>query len=438
MIIDQRIFSSLDQSESGTFNYVEPDRFRSLDKIVDSDQTIIARGSGLSYIAASFGESSTSVGMKFFNKILAFDGQTITVQAGASVWEVQKFLLSHGKTLPVQPGYPRISIGGCIACNVHGKNQYVEGLFCDWVTELWIQSPEGAQINTKKGEFMFDCTSGGFGLTGVIICASIHVHGLKGTSIIEEHIPTANLVETVDILFENSEKKDLLYSWNNLTKPGLNYGAGFVIAGSYSKEIPPIHNEKCYPLIGEPNKYKWPLINSLSIPFINMMYQRINARKKNLHRSIYEYSYPAASQGFYFDLFGRQGFFEIQALIPRSNWALYASRLERLQQSYGQKIALASIKLFKGPRKKLHFSGDGISIAIDLSRSKNSLAFAKKLDEINSEMGAISCIHKDSRLDLQTVRDQYGKGYDEFKDQLKSLNLKGKYKSQLATRLDLI
>ena len=77
-------------------------------------------------MAASYGDDVVSLSMKHFKRILDFsvEKRTVTVEAGIMIGELQDFLLPHRLMLPVLPGHPQISVGGCIACNVHGKNTF--------------------------------------------------------------------------------------------------------------------------------------------------------------------------------------------------------------------------------------------------------------------------------------------------------------------------
>src|SRR4051812_45723082 len=115
----KRKFVSLDRHSVCWGDYDEPDRYREL-LSVKADSPLIARGAGLSYVAASFDDGVRSIGLRQFNRILAFDAaeRWIEVEAGISLGELYDFCSHHGLALPVQPGHPQITIGGCIAGNV--------------------------------------------------------------------------------------------------------------------------------------------------------------------------------------------------------------------------------------------------------------------------------------------------------------------------------
>src|SRR5688572_15787363 len=92
-----------------------PDRYRHL-QALGSGQRRSVLGGGYSYAAAGFGaEESLVQDCRAFDRILAFDeGQgLLECEAGTTLGKVHAVAGPRGWYLPVQPGYPRITIGGC-------------------------------------------------------------------------------------------------------------------------------------------------------------------------------------------------------------------------------------------------------------------------------------------------------------------------------------
>ncbi|MBK7593148.1 MAG: FAD-binding oxidoreductase [Betaproteobacteria bacterium] len=73
--------------------------------------------------------------MSSFNRVLAFDRdqRTVRVEARLTVGDLLVWAGRNGLSFPVLPGYPLITVGGCIAADVHGKNPLRDGTFSDWV-----------------------------------------------------------------------------------------------------------------------------------------------------------------------------------------------------------------------------------------------------------------------------------------------------------------
>ena len=122
--------SSFDRQFRARCRMQRPDRYRLIEAL-PRDAQRIARGSGVSYVAASFGADAISQSLEAFDRVLAFDETTgrLEVEAGARIGDVQRFALARGWYLPVAPGHPAATIGGCIAADVHGKNPARDGTF---------------------------------------------------------------------------------------------------------------------------------------------------------------------------------------------------------------------------------------------------------------------------------------------------------------------
>src|SRR5262245_10379604 len=122
-------FASMDQQTIVVGEYAEPSSYEQLGAII-ANGPVIARGAGVSYVGASFGEGTRSIGTRQLNRVLDFDAHNrrITVEAGLSLGSLYDFLLPHHLYLAIQPGHPQITVGACVACNVHGKNPQRDGV----------------------------------------------------------------------------------------------------------------------------------------------------------------------------------------------------------------------------------------------------------------------------------------------------------------------
>ena len=131
---------------------------------------VIARGGGYSYAAASFGGGSLVLDMTRFDRVLRFEPEEglVEVEAGMRLEQLLALTAPRGLILPVQPGYPAITVGGCIAGNVHGKNPHREGTFRRSVVDLTLLHPRlgTLRLDRQNEPELFELTCGGYGLTG--------------------------------------------------------------------------------------------------------------------------------------------------------------------------------------------------------------------------------------------------------------------------------
>ena len=132
----------------------------------------ISRGAGMSFAPASFRPDTLSL-LSSANSVISFDKETkmVEVDAGMSVGDLGHYLMDKGFYIKTVPGYPNITIGGCIATDAHGKNQLQDGTFQNLVESFEIYHPEyGLQsVSRASNQKMFDLTCGGFGIIETMV-----------------------------------------------------------------------------------------------------------------------------------------------------------------------------------------------------------------------------------------------------------------------------
>ena len=95
--------SSFDRNYTAEVYLKNPDKYRQLEKDSSKAESLISRGAGYSYVAASFKKETLSLSMKNFNRILYFDEKKklITVEAGMTIIELLNFTLGFGMWIVV-------------------------------------------------------------------------------------------------------------------------------------------------------------------------------------------------------------------------------------------------------------------------------------------------------------------------------------------------
>jgi len=226
-------FTTFDKTISINTLHQRPDRTRILEQNISCFQ--IPRGSGLSYTAASFGEDILVRELTSFNRILEFDAKqkTIVVESGITLKKLLEFSFKKKLFFPVLPGHPDITIGGCIAANVHGKNPLKDGSFKEHVLWMELFHPQNGTRIIEPDCELFDATCGGLGLTGIITKIKLQLYDLPSDRITIERKKADSIMDSVEI-FEKNSDADVLYGWHNgsILK---NFGKGVVAVGSFSQ-----------------------------------------------------------------------------------------------------------------------------------------------------------------------------------------------------------
>lgn len=436
-------FCSLDRHLKATCDYLAPDRFADL-MAVPAKPGLIPRGSGLSYVAASFGEGGTSVGLGAFDRILGLDpvARTMEVEAGITLGKLYDVLTPRGLCLAVQPGYPAITVGGCIAGNVHGKNHVREGVFGRHVLSLRLLHPRHGLIEASPDENaeVFDLTIGGLGLTGVILSARLRLAPLAGGMVEKTHHAVDSLEEAFREVGQLRDQTDMLYAWLDLASPSRPLGRGYVTAASMKEGVGADIGKGRGPSLDPQRRdiRRQPIFNHATIPWINRLY-RWNALRAPDPSPVplYNFLFPAIGLETYFHFFGKAGLIEQQVLLPAAAVDSYIPEFRRVFSRHRVPSILTTLKAFGGGRQHaLHYDGEGFSFTIDVASSPAALALLAELDEVNTHHGGITAVLKDSRLSADVAQRQYP-GLEPFRERLHGFDPQRLFTSALSERLKL-
>jgi len=425
-----------------------PERYRALTSATVAGPRI-SRGAGLSYCAASFGAGVLSLDHRRFNRVLEYDAATalVTVEAGMSLGELFDFLAPRGFLLRTQPGHPSITVGGCIAADAHGKNQYRDGNFSSQVEALTLFHPRHGTMSLSRtaNPDWFALTCGGYGLTGSILSATLRLVPVPGHSMRLEMIPVTDLPGLCRLLERAATASDLLYSWHDLSLSAKPFGQGVIVQGVFIPEKtdvdragPAAQDSKHARLRAERRGSGYPsLMNAATVPLFNFLLRRLRYARPPQDARLDQALFPASGMATrYFDFFGRAGFHEYQFLLPMDAFEPFSHELERHVRRLSIPVCLASAKLFRGQQHRLRFDGNGICFAVDVPRTAAAAEFVEIMDAMVIEHRGIPNIIKDSRLPAAVARRAFTE-FDRFRDELRSFDPERLYRSELSERLGL-
>jgi decaprenylphospho-beta-D-ribofuranose 2-oxidase len=423
---------SFDSTERLEVQVARPETYRNLFELLDREEVAIARGAGLSYTPASFGVGVVSIDLSRFDRILHYDAVSgvVEVEPGVQIGALARFLAQRGRYLPAMPGYPTISIGGCMAFDIHGKSQFHSGNFSEWVEDFNLHHRDHGSISCSRSANAetFALTLGGAGLTGVITKARLRSAPLPGPAIELSAVPVRNLLEASQVLQLRAEGADCLYSWNNLNLRGASFGAGVV----YVERFVPIETrvKEANPSMDLRTRFPFGVWNrpltALSLGAYGILQSRARPQVLPLHAALF----PLCGKEFYFAGFGPKGFREYQLIVPSERWDSFVVALDRLLAAANVPLTLGSLKLFKGSPSLLRFSGSGVCLALDVPASPKALALFGRIDELVLTHDAVLNLAKDSRLSPEVCERAFPE-YSKFRDSLARFDPKRRYQSQL-------
>ncbi|HTY77108.1 MAG TPA: FAD-binding oxidoreductase [Candidatus Bathyarchaeia archaeon] len=340
------------------------------------------------------------------DRVLAFDEASglVTCEAGLALDAVVRVFLPRGWFPPVTPGTRFVTIGGCVACDVHGKNHHRDGSFGGFVERLVVQVADGrlVECGPSRERELFLATVGGMGLTGLITEVTFRLRPVESAWMVVETEPVAGLAAMLDGLRAAARDWPYTVGWIDCLARGDALGRGILMRGRHATRAeapaspPPEPRRLGVPL----DAPEWLLRPTLMRLFNTAYYERRARRPGGAARTVpcQGFFYPLDAIGGWNRLYGRRGFLQYQCVIPRAAGAApVAELLERVARA-GAASFLAVIKDC-GPEAEpyLSFPLEGTTLALDLAyRGAATEALVHELNAIVIAAGGRVYLAKDA------------------------------------------
>lgn len=414
-----------------------------------AEKALIARGQGRSYGDAAIAtETGCAVLTERLNRYLSFDESTgvLTTEAGTTLAEILETFVPRGWFPSVTPGTKFVSVGGCVAADVHGKNHHQAGSFAAQTTGLEIKLADGTDLfcSPEREADLFRATVGGMGLTGFITEVSFRLVPIETASVMVRHQPARDLEECLRFL-ENPAHDEHAACWIDGNAKGARLGGGVMMSGRHARrnELKQATNN---PLSFRTRRAPrlpfsppgW-LLNNLAATVFNRLYaSRQTRRAAPFLADLDSFFYPLDAIANWNAFYGKAGFVQHQCVIPSSEAAAgFRLMLEAVSTS-GLPSFLTVLKRF-GPAGPglLSFPMEGYTLSLDFAmRGPPLFELLRKLDAIVLQHGGRIYLAKDACLDAETFRAMYPRWRDwqEIKARVDPAN---RFRSALSERIGL-
>jgi decaprenylphospho-beta-D-ribofuranose 2-oxidase len=378
----------------------------------------IARGLGRSYGDAALNGGGQVIGLRKVDRYLAFDEGTgtLTCEAGLSLARIIQDFAPRGWFPMITPGTKLVTVGGCIANDVHGKAHHVQGAFSACVDALTVLLASGEIVHASRDEHtdLFWGTFGGMGLLGVVLTATIRLRRIETTYFRQRSIRAHDLESMLAALDEHDRTFPYSVATIDVLATGARLGRGVLTVGDHARRDELPSELAARPLrVSGPPKLTVPFdlpeltLNPVSIRVVNAVIQRIQAGTPPFGH--YEgFFYPLDGIEHWNRGYGRRGFTQYQFVIP------FADGPRRLREILGAILSSGELpflnvlkRLGKESGGLLSFPREGYTFAIDFPIRQNTVALLKRLDAMVLDAGGRVYLGKDSYLDAATFRAMY-------------------------------
>lgn len=410
-----------------------------LECLESTNSRVLARGGGTSYGDASLSEMGKVIEMNSFNKIFSFDSEdgVLHCQSGVVLGEVVRRFLPMGWCLNVTPGTQNATIGGCIACDAHGKN-WGAGAFSNHVISFSLAIPGKGIFNCDRIENsdLFFSTTGGVGLTGVILDVKIRLKKIDSAIMEVETIPFCDFNECISLQYDSMESHEYVFCWLDSLASGKKMGRGVLQRANHKNKGSNDSQNPSKKVLSVPFYMPSFTINRLSVAVFNKLYFKMTkSNKKNVYFT--DFFYPLDGIHHWNKLYGHKGFIEYQIAIPYKNSEKYLREIMReiVESKLGSFIA--AIKPIGKSEGLISFPMEGFTLAVDFAFNPRVFNLLEKLDEICIHAGGRAYLSKDSRTSATSFSKMYSTELDLFNKILQKYDLKSRIGSSLADRLSI-
>jgi len=340
---------------------------------------VLPRGLGRAYgdAAVPAREDALVLATTRADRILDWDPVAgwLTAEAGLSLAEILRLFLPRGWFPPVTPGTKFVTLGGCVACDVHGKNHHCDGSFGSFVERLSLLTADGKEIvcGPDVDRELFLATVGGMGLTGLITEVTLRLRPVETGWIAMETEGVADLESMLAALEASREAWPYTVGWIDCLAAGVGLGRGVLMRGRHATraEVPSGDPRPRRALRVPMDAPEW-LLSPPAMRAFNGLYYWLKAgrRRGAAGPSVVSYEaffYPLDMITDWNRLYGRRGFLQFQCVVPRAaGLAAMRELLERIARA-GAASFLAVIKDCgpAGPAP-LSFPIEGVTLGLDL------------------------------------------------------------------------
>ena len=391
-------------------------------------RSFITRGRGLSYGDCSL--NSNILETTDIHHCLSFDSTSglMTCESGITLKEILQIAIPEGWMLPVTPGTSEVTLGGAIACDIHGKNHLHKGTFGQWIhsMDLLLGSGERVNISTSHMPDLFRATCGGMGLTGIILNATIQLMPLASSQFKVTQHSFTNLQDLLEG-FEHHKNSPYLVAWLDH-----NDRSVISVAENVASELLDFSTGVKLRIPLEMPDY---LMNPHFIKAFNYIYR--HTRESGV-RHLQSFLFPLDRIQNWNLLYGKSGMIQYQFVIPK---AAALEAMSKIRQKLRDQKVMSYLNVLKvmGQANSHHLSFpiEGYCLAMDFKATPETLQVLDILDQIVLSYQGRIYLSKDARMSESTFKKSYPL-WEEFEIIRSKYQAAEHFSSQQSKRLGLV
>ncbi|MHB8777271.1 MAG: FAD-binding oxidoreductase [Anaerolineales bacterium] len=392
--------------------------------------TVTARGAGRSYNDASLNGGGIVLELSAMNQIIKWNqakGQ-VRCEPGVTLEELWKKVEPDSWWPPVVSGTMKTTLGGCLAANIHGKNNFKMGPIGEHVIEFNAILPTGAEItcSPKKNADLFYAMIGGYGMLGIFTSITLQMKRIYSGLVTVDAFPVHNMREQLSMLLEGAPDHDYIVGWLDTMAGGSSLGRGQIHATRYlhegedpnPRETMKVENQILPPYIL--GVFPKSVLHYFMAPFVNNLgWWGVNTAKYIV--SLRKHTFRQSHAAFHFLLdyipgwelsSGRGGLIQYQSFLPKETAESAWTEMLKLSHKYRLPSYLGVTKRHRPDKFLLTHAVDGFSLAMDFKITGNNRtklsSMLQEFDRIVLASGGRFYFAKNSETTAETALAFYG------------------------------
>ena len=350
----------------------------------DRGLNVAHRGAGYSYGDLAVNEGGAVIETRGLRGIVAFDPVVgeVRAYAGTTIEELWGETLGDGWWPAVVPGTTKVTLGGALAVNIHGKNHWATGSFAEHVSAVTVLGGDGElqTLTASSDKRAFSRVVGGLGLSGTILDVTLRLQRVHSGLLEVETMAAGSLAETLEVLEAGAHAWTHAVGWIDCFPRGGRAGRGVL---HFAADLPADHAragaamtaagqrlpERVLGLV--PRRHVWvalrALLHDAGTRVLNV--GRYATARTRLRRRSFE---PHVLFHFLFDsvpgwkrAYHPHGLVQYQLFVPRAAASYALAEALRLQATTGVHAYLGVVKRHRGDPFPNSYMMDGFSLALD-------------------------------------------------------------------------
>jgi FAD/FMN-containing dehydrogenase len=391
------------------------------------------RGAGRTYGDGSLSSENICLDLTRMNRILGWNPKTgvIELEPGVTVRQLWQYCIGDGWWPPVVSGTMFVTMGGALAMNFHGKNNFRMGPIGDHVIEFDLFTPSGETLTCTRiiNSELFYAAIGGFGMLGCFTRIVLQMKHVESGLLEVYALAVGSIGEMIREFEARMDSADYLVGWIDCFARGGKLGRGQIHEAHYlhsaddpdpSQTLRVESQDLPDTILGIfPKSIMWrilaPISNNFGMRLLNWAKYKASAtigNKKTVRQSHAGFAFLLDYVPNWKYVYRPNGFIQYQSFIPAEN----AERCFTAQLTECHKCGVVPyLGVFKRHRRDgflMTHGVDGYSLALDIPittrNSERLKALTQQLNTIVIECGGRFYFAKDSTLDPTTARAYLG------------------------------